>query len=98
MKKFTRKIPKLIFGPIHVEKAYADASKQYQWFRRDENRFKANGIHGHSGSLLFEAFDEGLKDLPKDRFKIAFMKDAAQHTKARFKKIAQGRVIMRGRK
>lgn len=80
-----RKVPKLIFGPFHVERAYSkDAAFFYQWFKRGENRFIANGVHGNSGGVIFDAYDRGEKVLPYEEYREAYMKDAAQHTRRRF--------------
>ncbi|WP_159953061.1 hypothetical protein [Rhizobium sp. 18065] len=79
-----RRIPRLIFGETQLKTSYDTASNFYRWFRRGDNRFRANGLHGHSGSVFFEAFDEGLKDLPFETYKAAYLRDAAQHTRMRF--------------
>lgn len=80
-----RRIKALIFAPLALPAAYARAQWRYAWLRRGDNRYRWVA-HGHSGSLLFDLLDERAASVPFQRFAEAFGRDAAAHTKRRYKK------------
>jgi hypothetical protein len=94
IKRAGRKIPTWLSWPIGAERKFERASKQYRWFARGENRFKALGLHGLSDHAFFVAFDDGAKDLPRELFMTMLAGDYAQHTRNRFagrKLVSSGR-------
>jgi hypothetical protein len=85
IKRKGRLIPKWLSWPIGADRQYETAAQFYKrWFVRGENRFKANGLHGHSGNYLFAAFDKGNYELPQEEYMAALRQDYALHTRRRF--------------